>query len=118
MTNSISQIAKQLKDKFSLKELPSYEALEQNGEYLVFEGFERVNESTDNAIFGVIIAANTLNADKSALLPRVDEMRRDLFRFGASNSEYNVYGAKAAFVTNALYCVKFNVKIKIAEFID
>lgn len=114
--NSLSELAAKLKSEFGLLELPSLEALTQNGDYLVFEGLEGVNDITDNAVFSVIIARNSLNADKSGVLGKIDGLRGELFRFGAKFGEKITFGAKAAFVTNTLYCVRIQIKFKIIGF--
>lgn len=116
--NSLSELAARLKREFGLLELPSLEALAQNGDYLVFEGLEGVNDITDNAVFSVVIARNSLNADKSGVLGKIDRLRGELFRFGAKFGEKITFGAKAAFVTNTLYCVRIQIKFKIIGFTE
>ena len=116
--NSLSELAAKLKSEFRLLELPSLEALAQNGDYLVFEGLESVNDITDNAVFSVIVARNSLNADKSGVLDKIDRLRGELFRFGARYGEKVMFGAKAAFVTNTLYCVRIQIKFKITGFTE
>lgn len=116
--NSLSELAATLKSEFGLLELPSLEALVQNGDYLVFEGLESVNDITDNAVFGVVIARNSLNADKSGVLDKIDRLRGELFRFGARYGEKVMFGAKAAFVTSTLYCVRVQIKFKITGFTE
>lgn len=116
--NSLSELAARLKREFGLLELPSLEALAQNGDYLVFEGLESVDDITDNAVFSVIVARNSLNADKSGVLDKIDRLRGELFRFGARYGEKVMFGAKAAFVTNTLYCVRIQIKFKIIGFTE
>ena len=116
--NSLGELAAKLKSEFELLELPSLEALVQNGDYLVFEGLESVDDITDNAVFGVVIARNSLNADKSGVLDKIDRLRGELFRFGARYGEKVTFGAKAAFVTGTLYCVRIQIKFKIIGFME
>ena len=116
--NSLSELATKLKSEFGLLELPSLEALVQNGDYLVFEGLESVNDITDNAVFSVVVARNSLNGDKSGVLDKIDRLRGELFRFGARYGEKVMFGAKAAFVTNTLYCVRIQIKFKITGFTE
>ncbi|MBE2985547.1 hypothetical protein CCAL12920_00725 [Campylobacter sp. RM12920] len=116
--NSIDETARDLKSEFGLLELASIEALDQNGDYIVFDGLESIDDISDYAIFSVIVARNTLVGEKSGVLSRIDELRRDLFKFGAKQGEKIVFGAKAAFVTSTLYCVRLQIKIKIIGFIE
>ncbi|QKG29730.1 hypothetical protein [Campylobacter sp. RM16187] len=116
--NSITEIARDLKSEFDLIELSGVEALDQNGDYIVFDGLESIDDISDYAIFSVIIARNTLVGEKSGVLSKIDELRRDLFRFGAKQGEKIVFGAKAAFVTGTLYCVRLQIKIKIIGFVE
>ena len=90
--NSLSELAARLKREFGLLELPSLEALAQNGDYLVFEGLESVDDITDNAVFSVVVARNSLNADKSDVLDKIDRLRGELFRFGARYGEKVMFG--------------------------
>lgn len=115
---SIDKLAKELKDEFGLLELSGVESLDQNGDYIIFDGLESENNITDNALFSVLVARNTLTGEGMGVLSKIDELRRDLFRYGAKRGLKILHGAKAAFVTGSLYCVRLQIKIKIEGFIE
>ncbi len=115
---SIDKLAKELKAEFGLKELSGFESLDQNGDYIIFDGLESEDDITDNALFSVLVARNTLTGEGMGVLSKIDELRRDLFRYGAKRGLKILHGAKAAFVTGSLYCVRLQIKIKIEGFIE
>lgn len=116
---NLNKTAQSLKECFGLIEICGYEAIDQAGDYLVFDGLESSDDLTDTAIFSIAVARHSLNADKDGLLKKLDELRLAVFQFGAANSPQKILSSvKTAFVSNTLYIARVVLKIQIPLKLD
>lgn len=94
------------------------EAIKQNGLYLVFDGCEAISPAIDLAKFALVLAANSLEGDNFAAIGELEQIRAELFRFGAKHGESYYKQIKAAkFEGSALYlyAVIFEIEIDAVE---
>ena len=111
---NLNKTAQSLKERFDLIEICGYEAIEQAGDSLVFDGLESSDDLADTAIFSIAVARHSLNADKDGLLEKLDELRLAVFQFGAANAPQKILSSvKTAFVSNTLYIARVVLKIQI-----
>lgn len=116
---NLHKTAQSLKERFGLIEICGYEAIDQSGDYLVFDGLESNDDLTDTAIFSIAVARHSLNADKDGLLEKLDELRLAVFQFGAAIAPIKILSSvKTAFVSNTLYIARVVLKIPVSLEID
>lgn len=116
---NLNKTAQSLKERFDLIEICGYEAIDQAGDYLVFDGLESSDDLADTAIFSIAVARHSLNADKDGLLEKLDELRLAVFQFGAANAPQKILSSvKTAFVSNTLYIARVVLKIQIPLELD
>ena len=94
------------------------ETIKQSGLYLVFDGCDAVSPAIDLAKFALVLAANSLDSDNFAALRELEQIRAELFRFGAKYGK-NYYKqtktAKLEGSTLYLYAVIFEIEINVVE---
>ena len=116
---NLNKAAQSLKERFDLIEICGYEAIDQAGDDLVFDGLESNDDLTDTAIFSIAVARHSLNSDKDGLLEKLDELRLAVFQFGAANAPQKILSSvKTAFVSNTLYIARVVLKIQIQLKLD
>lgn len=113
---SLKELASCLVNEFGLISIGEYSQIDQNGNYLMFDGLSPLNDSVDIANFSIVVAHNSLNSDNSSLLNELDELRNKLFIFGARYKERIVGDTKTAFISSSLYCAKIELKFKVKMF--
>lgn len=113
---SLRELASCLVNEFGLISIGEYSQIDQNGNYLMFDGLSRLNDSTDTANFSIVVAHNSLNGDTSSLLEELDELRKKLFDFGAARAERITADVKTAFISNSLYCAKIELRFKVKNY--
>lgn len=94
------------------------ETIKQNGLYLVFDGCDVVSPAIDLAKFALVLAANSLDSDNFAALRELEQIRTELFRFGARYGESyykQIRAAKFEGSTLYLYAVIFEIEIDAVE---
>lgn len=100
--------------EFELLALPDYQNVNQNGQFLIFDGLNKLTDRTDEASFSIVLAANSLNKDDTGLMELIWRIRQKVFSLRAEDPHLiSLERVKTAFIGGALYCAKCEIKITL-----
>ena len=111
----IKALFDELKNEFSLIAVAHLSHINQNGEYLVFSGFDRLNLNTKMVNFKVLFVRNTYDKEVYSGLDKIQEFEYKIFRIEKKFKTEILTSMQIKDITDSLYVYIFDLRIPLKK---
>lgn len=98
-----------LKSKLNLTAVANTALIDQNGDYLIFSGFERISANETSLKFQIILARNTLDCEIYGILDEIMALSDKLLKDEATSRAVILKSAETRFISESLYAYIFEL---------
>ncbi|WP_298986742.1 hypothetical protein [uncultured Campylobacter sp.] len=98
-----------LKSKLNLTAVANTALIDQNGDYLIFSGFERISANETSLKFQIILARNTLDCEIYGILDEIMALSDKLLKDEAASRAVILKSAETRFISESLYAYIFEL---------
>lgn len=102
-----------LKSKLNLTAVANTALIDQNGDYLIFSGFERISANETSLKFQIILARNTLDYEIYGILDEIMALSDKLLKDEAASRAVILKSAETRFISESLYAYIFDLNFPI-----
>ncbi|WP_298706928.1 hypothetical protein [uncultured Campylobacter sp.] len=102
-----------LKSKLNLTAVANTAIIDQNGDYLIFSGFERISANETSLKFQIILARNTLDCEIYGILDEIMALSDKLLKDEAERRVIILKSAETRFISESLYAYIFDLNFPI-----
>lgn len=102
-----------LKSKLNLTAVANTALIDQNGDYLIFSGFERINANETSLKFQIVLARNTLDCEIYGILDEIMALSDKLLKDEAERRVIILKSAETRFISESLYAYIFDLNFPI-----
>ena len=102
-----------LKSKLNLTAVANTALIDQNGDYLIFSGFERISANETSLKFQIILARNTLDCEIYGILDEIMALSDKLLKDEAASRAVILKSAETRFISESLYAYIFDLNFPI-----
>lgn len=102
-----------LKSKLNLTAVANTALIDQNGDYLIFSGFERISANETSLKFQIVLARNTLDCEIYGILDEIMALSDKLLKDEAERRVIILKSAEARFISESLYAYIFDLNFPI-----
>lgn len=102
-----------LKFKLNLTAVANTALIDQNGDYLIFSGFERISANETSLKFQIILARNTLDCEIYGILDEIMALSDKLLKDEAASRAVILKSAETRFINESLYAYIFDLNFPI-----
>ena len=98
-----------LKSKLNLTAVANTALIDQNGDYLIFSGFERISANETSLKFLIVLARNTLDCEIYRILDEIMALSDKLLKDEAPSRAVILKSAETRFISESLYAYIFEL---------
>ncbi|WP_297894648.1 hypothetical protein [uncultured Campylobacter sp.] len=98
-----------LKSKLNLTAVANTALIDQNGDYLIFSGFERISANETSLKFQIVLARNTLDCEIYGILDEIMVLSDKLLKDEAASRAVILKSAETQFISESLYAYIFEL---------
>lgn len=102
-----------LKSKLNLTAVANTTLIDQNGDYLIFSGFERISANETSLKFQIVLARNTLDCEIYGILDEIMALSDKLLKDEAASRAVILKSAETRFISESLYAYIFELNFPI-----
>lgn len=102
-----------LKSKLNLTAVANTALIDQNGDYLIFSGFERISANETSLKFQIVLARNTLDCEIYGILDEIMALSNKLLKDEAERRVIILKSAETRFISESLYAYIFELNFPI-----
>lgn len=102
-----------LKSKLNLTAVANTALIDQNGDYLIFSGFERISANETSLKFQIVLARNTLDCEIYGILDEIMALSDKLLKDEAERRIIILKSAETRFISESLYAYIFDLNFPI-----
>jgi len=102
-----------LKSKLNLTAVANTALIDQNGDYLIFSGFERISANETSLKFQIVLARNTLDCEIYGILDEIMALSDKLLKDEAERRVIILKSAETRFISESLYAYIFDLNFPI-----
>lgn len=102
-----------LKSKLNLTAVANTALIDQNGDYLIFSGFERISANETSLKFQIVLARNTLDCEIYGILDEIMALSDKLLKDEAAARQVILKGLRTQFISESLYAYIFDLNFPI-----
>ena len=102
-----------LKSKLNLTAVANTALIDQNGDYLIFSGFERISANETSLKFQIVLARNTLDCEIYGILDEIMAFSDKLLKDEAASRAVILKSAETRFISESLYAYIFDLNFPI-----
>lgn len=102
-----------LKSKLNLTAVANTALIDQNGDYLIFSGFERISANETSLKFQIVLARNTLDCEIYGILDEIMALSNKLLKDEAERRAVILKSAETRFINESLYAYIFDLNFPI-----
>lgn len=102
-----------LKSKLNLTAVANTALIDQNGDYLIFGGFERISANETSLKFQIVLARNTLDCEIYGILDEIMALSNKLLKDEAERRVIILKSAETRFISESLYAYIFELNFPI-----
>jgi putative cysteine repeat modular protein 1 pbCRM1 len=102
-----------LKSKLNLTAVANTTLIDQNGDYLIFSGFERISANETSLKFQIVLARNTLDCEIYGILDEIMALGNKLLEDEAKRRAVILKSAETRFISESLYAYIFDLNFPI-----
>nr|DAD66335.1 MAG TPA: hypothetical protein [Myoviridae sp. ctuYn2]DAU54899.1 MAG TPA: hypothetical protein [Caudoviricetes sp.] len=102
-----------LKSKLNLTAVANTALIDQNGDYLIFSGFERISANETSLKFQIVLARNTLDCEIYGILDEIMALSNKLLKDEAERRVIILKSAETRFISESLYAYIFDLNFPI-----
>ena len=102
-----------LKSKLNLTAVANTALIDQNGDYLIFSGFERISANETSLKFQIVLARNTLDCEIYGILDEIMALSDKFLKDEAERRVIILKSAETRFISESLYAYIFDLNFPI-----
>ena len=99
--------------KLNLTAVANTALIDQNGDYLIFSGFERISANETSLKFQIVLARNTLDCEIYGILDEIVALSNKLLKDEAERRVIILKSAETRFISESLYAYIFDLNFPI-----